>query len=157
MIIQLQNLITSMNLVFIMVKTASGVYALTYRRNNVTSSRRREYMTNMTSWYLQLAVNIFVNFWREMRNEDIPKELEDQAIWIYKIQKNDILWLKGPFLATAVIYSWKKFFTTFTIFAFSPEFCKLLRNAIMFINPFPTVLFLWFLMVFQHGIFNRFL
>ena len=39
-----------------------------------------------------------------MRNEDIPKELEDQAIWICKIQKIGILWLKGPFLATAVIY-----------------------------------------------------
>ena len=59
----MQILITSMNLVFIMVKTASGVYALTFRRNNVTSSRRREYMTNMTSWYIQLADNIFVNFW----------------------------------------------------------------------------------------------
>ena len=35
-----------------------------------------------------------------MRNEDIPKELEDQAIWKCKIQKIDILWLKGPFLAT---------------------------------------------------------
>ena len=39
-----------------------------------------------------------------MRNEDIPKELEDQAIKICKIQKIDILWLKGPFLATAVIF-----------------------------------------------------
>ena len=37
-----------------------------------------------------------------MRNEDIPKELEEQAILICKIQKIDILWLKGPFLATAV-------------------------------------------------------
>ena len=39
-----------------------------------------------------------------MRNEDILKELEDHVIWICKIQKIDILWLKGPFLATAVIY-----------------------------------------------------
>ena len=38
-----------------------------------------------------------------MRNEDILKELEDQAIWICKIQKIDILWLKGPFVATPVI------------------------------------------------------
>ena len=44
-----------------------------------------------------------------MRNEDIPKELEDQAIWICKIQKIDILWLKGPFLATAVIYRFRLF------------------------------------------------
>ena len=43
-----------------------------------------------------------------MRNEDILKELEDQAIWICKIQKIDILWLKGPFLATAVKYKLKK-------------------------------------------------
>ena len=52
MITQLQNLIrsTSMNLAFIMVKTASGVYTSTYRRNNVTSPRRREYKNNMTSW-----------------------------------------------------------------------------------------------------------
>ena len=85
-----------------MVKTASGVYTLTYRRNNVTSSRRREYMNNMTSWYLHLNVNIFVNFLDFMKNEDILNELEDQAIWICKIQKIDILWLKGPFLATAV-------------------------------------------------------
>ena len=87
-IIQLQNLITSMNLVFIIVKRASGVYALTYRRNNVTSSRRREYMTNMTSWYLRLAVNIFVNFWISWEMKTSPRSWKSRLFEYVKFRKS---------------------------------------------------------------------
>ena len=86
-----------MNLAFIMVKTASGVYTLTYRRNNVTSSRRREYMNNMTSWYLHLNVNIFVNFWISWEMKISLRSWKTRLFEYVKFRKSIFYYLRALF------------------------------------------------------------
>ena len=86
-----------MNLAFIMVKTASEVYTLTYRRNNVTSSRRRKYMNNMTSWYQHLDVNIFLNFWISWEMKTSPRTWKTRLFEYVKFRKSIFYDLRALF------------------------------------------------------------
>ena len=86
-----------MNLAFKMVKTASGVYTLTFRRNNVTSSPRRESMNNMTAWYLHLNVNIFVNNWISWLMKTYPRSWKTRLLEYVKLRKSIFYDLRALF------------------------------------------------------------
>ena len=96
-----------MNLAFILVKTASGVYTLIYRRNNVTSSRRRECMDNMTLWYLRLNVNIFVNNWISREMKTSSRSWKTRLFEYIKFRKSILYDLRALLLRRQSYCWWK--------------------------------------------------